>query len=534
MKTAKSTSAAIQKLTKALSVSADKLFNKFMENNLMISNRKFILETVVFVCGAVVMIFELVGSRVIAPYVGTSIYAWTSLIGVILASLSIGYYAGGYLADKRPSIKPMALIIIFSAVAIAFSAFTKDIFSAVISISPVAAELKPVMISFILFAPASFLLGMVSPYSVRLRMSDLTRSGRTTGNLYAISTAGSIFGTFLAGFYIIPHFGSTNSLIIISVILLLVAISLLLGTKMVRLVRVAISLSIVFLGLTYVVSVIGQKVLFVADVDTEYNRILVVHSTDIATKKPILALATDPYGTQAAMFTDGTNDLVFNYTKFYRLFGYFVPNPTNVLMIGGCAYTYPRDFIKNYPNAKMDVVEIDPGMTAIARKYFGLNDEKNLAIYHQDARIYLNENKKKYDVIFGDAFNSASAIPFQLTTKEAVAKEYDALNDGGVIMVNIISSIEGEKGKFARAEYATYKKIFPQVFLFAVQDIKDGSKTQNIMLVALKSERISKWESPNKEFSGFLSQVWKKPIADDTPVLTDDFAPVEYYKHISL
>src|SRR3989344_6130495 len=229
------------------------------------------------------------------------------------------------------------------------------------------------------------------------------------------------------------------------------------------------------------------------------------------------------------MFTDGTNDLVFDYTKFYRLFGYFVPNPANVLMIGGGAYTYPHDFIKNYPDAKMDVVEIDPGMTDIARKYFGLNDEKNLAIYHQDARIYLNENKKKYDVIFGDAFNSASAIPFQLTTKEAVQKEYEALKDGGAIMVNILSAIDGEKGKFARAEYATYKAVFPQTFLFAVQDTGDADKTQNIMLVALKSEKIS-----DKETAKFLSQAWNKPIADDMQVLTDDFAPVEYYKRVSL
>jgi len=491
------------------------------------------LEIVVFVCGAVVMIFELVGSRVIAPYVGTSIYAWTSLIGVILASLSMGYYAGGYLADKRPSIRPMALIIIFSAVAMAFSAFTKDIFSSVISTFQVILEIKSISISLILFAPASFLLGMISPYAVRLRMSDITKSGRTAGNLYAMSTAGSIFGTFLAGFYIIPNFGSTNSLMILSVVLLLVTVLLLLGTRMGKSVKVAVFLLIVFLGLTQVASIVKQKIL-VADIDTEYNRILVLHATDPKTKKPILALATDPYGTQAAMFTDGTNDLVFNYTKFYRLFSYFVPNPSNVLMIGGCAYTYPRDFIKNYPDAKMDVVEIDPGMTAVARKYFRLSDEKNLAIYHQDARIYLNENKKKYDVIFGDAFNSASAIPFQLTTKEAVIKEHAALNDRGVIMVNIISAIEGEKGKFARAEYATYKKIFPQVFLFAVQNIKDGSETQNIMLVALKSEKISKWESHDKEIDGFLSQVWKKPIANDVPVLTDDFAPVEYYKRISL
>ena len=505
-----------------------------MENNLVVPNRKFVLEAVVFVCGAAVMIFELVGSRVIAPYVGTSIYAWTSLIGIILASLSIGYYSGGYLADKRPSAGPMALIIAFSAVAIAFSAFTKDFFSAIISTSPATLEIKSIMISLILFAPASFLLGMVSPYAVRLRISDITKSGRAAGNLYAISTAGSIFGTFLAGFYIIPSLGSTNSLIILSASLLIMAVLLLLGTEIEERVKKVIFLCVVLLGLAGAVSIIEKTAIFVADIDTQYNRILVFNTIDLETKKPILALATDPHGVQAAMFTDGTDDLVFHYTKFYRMFSYFVQSPANVLMIGGCAYTYPRDFIKNYPNAKMDVVEIDPGMTDIAKKYFGLNEEANLTIYHQDARIYLNENKKKYDVIFGDAFNSASAIPFQLTTKEAVIKKYDSLSDGGIVMINIISAIEGEKGKFARAEYATYKKVFPQVFLFTVKNINDGNKTQNIMLVALKSEKIPSLESSDQEINGFLSRVWKRPIANDMPVLTDDFAPVEYYQRASL
>jgi spermidine synthase len=311
------------------------------------------------------------------------------------------------------------------------------------------------------------------------------------------------------------------------------AVLLLWGGKIDRLVLMLVFLLIVFLGLTHTVSIVKQEIL-VADVDTEYNRIWVFKSTDPLTGKPILALATDPYGTQAAMFTDGTDDLVFNYTKFYRLFGHFTPNPVSALMLGGSAYTYPRDFIKNYPDAKMEVVEIDSGTTEIARKYFGLQDEKNLTIYHQDARIYLNENRKKYDVIFVDAFTSAASIPFQLTTKEAVIKEYDALNSGGVIMVNIISAIEGEKGKFARAEYATYKEIFPQVFLFTVQKINDASQSQNVMLVALKSEKIPEWKSRNKEIDEFLSQVYKKPIAGDVPVLTDDFAPVEYYKRISI
>jgi len=199
-------------------------------------------------------------------------------------------------------------------------------------------------------------------------------------------------------------------------------------------------------------------------------------------------------------------------------------------MIGGCVYTYPNYFIKNFPTAKMDVVEIDPAMTDIAREYFNFKDEKNLTIYHQDARIFLNQTKNKYDVIFGDAFSSTMSTPFQLTTKEAVTKQYEALNDGGVVMVNIVSAIEGDKGKFARAEYATYKEVFPQVYLFKVKDMKESNKIQNIILLALKSNKVFKWENPDKEINQYLNQVWDKPIPIDMPILTDDFAPVEYYR----
>src|SRR3989344_1046312 len=190
--------------------------------------KNYFLEFTVFICGAVVMIFELIGSRITGPYVGTSIYAWTSLIGVILASLSLGYYIGGLAADKRPETKPLATIIFLSAVAIVVAFFLKDLVSSSIILMPFSIELKSVFISIIIFAPTSVLLGMVSPYAVRLRIKDSEKAGRTVGNLYAISTLGSIFGTFLGGFYLIPNFGSNSSLFALSIILVITS-ALLLG-----------------------------------------------------------------------------------------------------------------------------------------------------------------------------------------------------------------------------------------------------------------------------------------------------------------
>jgi spermidine synthase len=499
----------------------------------MLFSKTFTLGLTVFVCGAVVMMFELVGSRIIAPTVGTSIYAWTSLIGVILASLSAGYYFGGAFADEMPSVKPLAIIVILSAIGIAISAFGSDIISAIVANSGAPLEIQSVMLSLALFAPTSVLLGMVSPFAVRLSMIDVDHAGKTSGNLYALSTVGSIVGTFFAGFYVIPRWGSMQTMVALSVALLLLAGLLVWGERMRGAMAVGMFVTASFLIPASALSVFRQQSV-VADVDTAYGRIIVVRTVDPETQKPILALTTDPYGIQAGMFTDGTEDLVFEYSKYYRLFRHIVPDAKSALMIGGAAYTYPRDFFRDVPTGTMDVVEIDPGMTEIARKYFGLQDDPRLTIIHEDARTFLNENSEKYDVIFGDAFNAASSIPFQLTTIEAVQKEYDALNDGGAIIVNLISAIEGDGGKFARAEYTTYLAVFSQVYLFAVQNPGGGADVQNVMLVAVKTEQEPTWTTDDAELQDYFSHRWITPIPQDLPVLTDDFAPVEYYKRTSL
>ena len=181
----------------------------------------------------------------------------------------------------------------------------------------------------------------------------------------------------------------------------------------------------------------------------------------------------------------------------------------------------------------MDVVEIDPGMTEIAKKYFGLKDDPRMNIIHQDGRIYLNDNQKQYDIIFLDAFGSFSSIPFQLTTIESVRKVSESMKDNGVVFVNIISSIDGDKGKFLRAEYATYKDVFPNVYVFALNSYSDGGATQNLMLVASKEGNPIDFKA-NPLFEKYVEKLWTRAIANDIPILTDDFAPVEFYKRMAI
>jgi len=473
------------------------------------------------------MILEIVGSRVLAPYVGTSIVVWTSLIGIILGSLSLGYWWGGKIADKRPDYKTFSLIIFIPAVYIGLITFLKSIVLDFLQQNVTSIHIGATISTLILFAPPSVLLGMVSPYAVRLKIKDLNSSGTTVGSLYAISTIGSIAGTFSAGFVLIAYFGSTNILLVLSLVLVLT--SLIAYMRSIMTLKAIVILSLI-LGLIAVNSYDAflKKQGFI-DVDTQYNRVLIYKSIDEETDRPILNMVINPREVQSAMFLDNDNDLVLKYSKFFHLVSHFKPDLRRSLMIGGAGYSFPKDYLKKYTEASIDVVEIDPILTQLAKRYFNLRDNQRLTIYHEDGRTFVNKTKNTYDVIFTDAMNSLYSIPFQLTTKETVKRMYEMLNDDGVILVNMISSIEGEGGEFLRAEYATFKTVFTQVYLFPVEDAHNSLEVQNIILVALKSKQKPPLTSNDRELNGYLKNLWTKEIQEDMPVLTDDYAPVDNY-----
>jgi len=487
--------------------------------------QKYFLEIIVFLCGTVVMILELVGSRLLAPFLGNSLFVWTSLIGVILGSLSLGYWWGGRLADQNPTYKIFSMIIFVAALFIGMIDLIKYPILNIIY-DNFDLRLGSIVSSIILFTPASVLLGMVSPYAVKLRMKNLEASGRTVGNLYAVSTVGSIFGTFLAGFFLISFFGDTKIIVILTVSLL--ATSLLAwsgGLKKIRWSLILI-LAIYFIGLYVQTNSLAKQNKI--ELDTQYNHVIIYDGIENITNRPTRYLITGPYILQSAMFLDKDDDLVFDYSKYYRLAEHFDPGFKNALLIGGGAYSFPKDYLKRYQDATLDVVEIDPMLTEIARQYFNLRPNPRLKIYHQDGRIFLNRTENKYDVIYLDAFKSYE-IPFHLTTQETVEKIYQALNNNGVVLSNLISAIEGDKGKFLRAEYATYKSVFPQVYLLPVQNKDQATTSQNIILLALKSTATPTWTSANSDFNEYLSHLWRQPILHDVPVLNDDFSPVEQY-----
>lgn len=491
---------------------------------------KFLLEIVVFTSGALVMIFEIVGSRILAPYIGTSTYIWTSLIGVILGSLSLGYWLGGKLADKKPNLQFLAGVMFLGGGFLSLTILLQSFVLSIISLSNFRLELKSILAALILFAPASVLFGFVTPYAVRLKMQTVENAGKTVGRLYALSTIGSIFGTFSAGFFLLPFVGSIRTLYLIAGILF--SLSLLLApfkTTTINLFAAILFPGSIFLQEIYSYAMYASYEM--RDFDTQYSRLRVFKITEEDTDKEMRVLLTDPESTQSAMYLD-SEELALNYSKYYHLLRHFKPDFQTTLIIGGAAYSFPKDYLRLYPDKKIDVVEIDPQMTATARAYFNLEDHPNLRIFHEDGRIFLNQNRQKYDVILVDAFTSVYSVPFQLTTLESVRQMEKSLTDNGVIILNIISAFEGEGAKFLQAEMRTYQEVFPNIYLFKARKEKAENLAQNAILVATKSNKIT-FESNDETISNLLKNRYEKTIDLSLPILTDDLAPVEYYNSLA-
>lgn len=469
------------------------------------------------------MILEMVGSRVLAPYLGSSIYTWTSLIGIIMGSLSIGYYYGGKIADKGATYKTLSRLILLAGILILITNLTKHIVLSVVTLVAPDIRMGSIIAGALLFVLPGVLLGMISPYAVKLRLANLSTTGSTVGNLYAISTLGSIVGTFLAGFYLISLFGTTGIIYILSITLIL--LSVFTYPKELS----TIKFLIIFICVTFFYggsSKLTANIKGLVDIDTDYNRVWIFPSVDKKSGKPTKVMNLNKQSA-SAIFLD-SEELVYEYNKHFNLSGFFRPDMNSALLVGGAAYTYPVEFIKKFPNATLDVVEIDPALSELAKKYFYLKDSDRMKIYAEDGRVFLNKSDKKYNVVLMDVFNSHFSIPYHLTTVEAMQAVYNTLDDDGVVITNIISSVQGSLSGFYLAELSTYKKVFPRVLAFRV-NASSEYELQNLILVGIKGDKEISLESENPELRGMLEKKIEGPLSDAAKVLTDDYAPIESF-----
>ena len=485
--------------------------------------KKYSLEITVFLSGALTMMLELIAARVLSPYVGSSNLIWTTIIGIMLTSMSIGYWFGGKMADKNKEndIKILSNYLLVSAIATSIIPILEVIFIDVLSQLSSNLIVVAIICATVTFGIPSFLLATVSPIAVKIKNNSMDHIGATSGKISSLSTIGSIFGTFFAGFILIPNLGVRN--IILGCSILLWILSVYLFNKkdkkyyMLMIVELIVIMALNLLG-GYLFQIKNPEI--TKDVDSEYSRIWVTNLNVGETNYKTLQVDTG----LESYINQETGEMGATYLYYYDLFEYYDKEANDALMIGGAAYTYPMHYLKKYENKTIDVVEIDEKMTQIAEEEFGLDkNNPNLGLITQDGRSYLNYNEKKYDTVFIDAFKGLNA-PFELTTYEAMQKVYDSLDENGTVITNIISAIEGKDADFIKYEYSTYKAVFDDVKVYQVNSDHLPEEKQNLILVGIKGNGNINTDK-EEEYNELLSNEIKD-FTSDKQVVTDDYAPI--------
>jgi spermidine synthase len=428
---------------------------------------------IVFVSSGCIMILELVAGRIVAPYVGVSLYTWTSIIGVVLAGISLGNYLGGRLADRWASLRFLGVIFILGGLASfgilavdRLSLFTPDAWPIVLRI---------LALTSVLFFIPCLVLGMVSPVVAKLAVRDLARTGRTVGQIYAAGSVGSIAGTFATGFLLISWFGTHAITWGVALVLLVLGLLFLLGDRW----QLTLFVAPILVGAS-LFAVHRGWLRGPCTRETNYFCIR-VHEKE-RDGEPVRVLTLDRLVHSYTSLSDPT-ELVYGYEQMYaEVTAYRAQNDRHLraLFIGGGGYTFPRYMEAVYPDSDIQVVEIDPGVTQVAHDMLGLARDTRIVTFNQDARLFLQrEPTQAYDLILGDAFNDFS-VPYHLTTKEFNDRVHAWLEEDGLYVVNII---DGPRADFLRAYAHTLRQTFRYVYVAPTIDSWRQSPRSTFVLI---------------------------------------------------
>jgi spermidine synthase len=466
-------------------------------------------ELISFVTGFVLMSYELVASRLLAPAIGSSTYVWTSVIGVMIAALAIGYAFGGWLADKRVAAQDISYVLLLSAVMMAASLLMYDSVLSLITLLVSDARLQGVLAAIALFMPTTFLLGVVSPYLARLRVKSIATAGRSVASLSALNSLGGITGTFFTGFVFFSYIGSRESLVLL--IAALVVCSWLFVPRVQQSARAVVTgVLVVLIGMEFAAPVHATTI----HIDTPSSHYQI--ETGTYEGREVKALVTGSAGMQSGVFINGDRDLVFAYTQAMAALVDQAPRKDRVLMLGGGVYTLPEHVASYHPSAQVDVVEIDPVLERIARNHFGYTAPANVRSIADDARTYVERTDQKYDVILIDIFNEQTT-PFSVSTQEFAASLKNILQPDGIVVVNMIGSLSADCKPLLTSLDASYRSAFTAGMLIPIDDATFENR-QNIIGVYANSS-LTPYELSTARLS--LPQ-------DKTVKLTDNFAPAEH------
>lgn len=477
---------------------------------------------------------EIVASRIIAPYFGNSIYVWGSLIGVFLAALSTGYFFGGRLADRWPSPVGFAGIVFLAGVLVLLIPPEASWVLQAIALADFGPRANPLVASFALFFLPGAVMGMVSPYAVRLRAHTVATIGNVAGNLYALSTVGSIVGTLLAAFVLLSFFSVRESVSLLGWALVVLAV-----LAWVRVRRRALAA-----GAAVVAAVLGGAVLAGSQAvpgGVQFEADTVYHRITVADEGGVRYLKLDNYW-QSGLDLAQPRRTVFAYTDYMHLPLLFRPDAQRVLMIGLGGGTVPTRYVQDYSPMTVEVVELDPRVLAVARRYFNQPGTEQIQAAVQDGRLFLSRAHTRYDIVLLDAY-LIDTIPFHLATREFWETVRAHLTPDGVVAWNIIGALTGPRSPLFRAMYKTVQSVFPTVYVFPVDWGRYGGPDalRNIIVigtmqpewapqeVAHAAARIRQVRGVTIEgFENAAADLYADPIpTNDVPVLSDDFAPVD-------
>lgn len=480
----------------------------------------------ILITSALIMILEIAAARLIAPYLGVSLYTWTSIIGVVLAGLSLGNWLGGLWADRGAADTQVGIVLVFSAIT------TLSILFILTWAAPLILETGTnllgaslLLVASLFFIPAC-LMGIVMPLLMTLALAMDGRTGHIVGKMEALAALGSILGTFLAGFWLIQYFGTRSVLVGNAFILLLLAIPYLWHSRI--MVKAPLLVMVIFAaGMTYWRDGLNSE----CDRESQYYCIRVVDLRDEVSYGTARGMVLD-HLLHSMNFRESPGVLLAPYVhlmdELINLHFAGQRDGLQYFFAGGGAYTQPRAIKALWPDAGVDVAELDSVITDIAGRQLWFKKD-GVNIYHEDARVSLGRQPhKKYDVIVGDVFHDIT-VPYHLVTREYYALVRQRLKDNGIYLINLVDS--DEDPKLIKSTYRTLREEFSQVHIY-LQDIADTSSRLTYVLVAgenVKASQVVKSKvSASRRWKNVTSLVLSAGTAiEDIPVLSDDYTPVD-------
>jgi len=478
------------------------------------------LELLVFVVGTSTLGAEIAAARLMAPFFGASTIIWANTIAVVLVALSIGYWVGGRLADRDPHLRSLCRLVLIASVLLALVPLVADPLLSLsvrafdtISIGAFAGSLFGVLA---LVATPVLLLGAVSPWAIRLKLHAVEDSGQVAGRMYAISTVGSLVGTFAASLVLIPLLGTQRTFLTFALLLAAVAV-LGLGA------RWALAPAAVAAALALPIGTVkaAGEGRVVHEADTEYQYARVVQYPDGERHLEL----NEGQAVHSIWRPDTvlTGDVWDGY--LIAPFAARSSPPERIAILGVGGGTTIRAYERYFPGTEIDAVEIDGELFDIGKEWFGLRERPGIRLIAEDARPFLRRTDARYDAIFVDAYRQPY-IPFYLTTREFFALARDRLRPGGVVVVNV-GHVEGSD-ELEQVLSATAAEVFPSVW-------RDPLEPTNTLLVASEGpvgpERLRAAASrlpPDLAPLALAAADRLAPRLRGGTVYTDDHAPVEW------